>query len=114
MNDGTPAFPSPGIPYYSPEGIPLNPSAGYGWAHEPQSGMSLRDYFAGQVLASDKNDYLSVWENDDGAKAFLDYGQKPGGPGWKCTRTPKEAKASAAYAMADAMIAARAGKVVDL
>jgi hypothetical protein len=49
INDGGPAFAAPGLPYYH-DGVPQNPYDGHGWAHDPQPGMTLRDYFAGQAL----------------------------------------------------------------
>lgn len=50
INDGGPAFAAPGMPAYSHDGAPLNPWDGHGWAHDPQPGMSLRDWFAGMAL----------------------------------------------------------------
>ena len=55
------AFPVPGMPAYSPEGIPLNPWAGHGWAVDPQAGMTLRDYFAAKALEG----FLHRKEYDD-------------------------------------------------
>ena len=81
INDGGPAFATPGMPAYSSEGIPLNPWAGHGWAVDPQPGMTLRDWFAGMALQG----MLSS-----------DYCQ--GGP---------EDFAPFAYRHADAMLAAR-------
>jgi hypothetical protein len=81
INDGGPAFPIPGA---------VNPSDnGPAWAQEPYSGMSLRDWFAGQALAG-----------------ILACGGLPGKPG----RTFSDLNAEAAYKQADAMLAERAQK----
>jgi hypothetical protein len=84
INVGGPAFSSPGFPYYH-DGITQNPYDGHGWAHDPQPGMTLRDWFAGQALA--------------GYFAAPDTPHKCGG----------KREAEYCYAIADAMLAAREG-----
>ena len=81
INDGGPAFAAPGMPAYSHDGIPLNPWAGHGWAHDPQPGMSLRAWLAGKALSS------------------MDYG-------WFGSASRIQEMASESVAIADAMIAA--------
>lgn len=77
IDDGGPAFPVT----CSNDGIPLAIS----YPSEQVSGMTLRDWFAGQALAG----YLASW--NDGAYSNSHHAAK------------------AAYAYADAMVAARKG-----
>lgn len=51
-DDGGPAFPIAGQHYISVDGTPLNPHDGHGWLVSPSPGLSLRDWFAGQVCAA--------------------------------------------------------------
>lgn len=60
--------------------------------HGGQSGMTLRDYMAGQALAG-----LGTW-------------MPPNGGGNLSTKTAMEARAIWAYEQADAMLAARGGE----
>lgn len=70
-NDGGPAFPQPGLPYFR-DGIPQNPNEGYGWAVTPAPGMTLRQYYAGQAMQGliIHNDYGHV-SNEDLAKGAV-------------------------------------------
>lgn len=77
MTDGGPAF-----PIYTPD-MPV----------EGSSGMTLRDYFAGQVAG---HVYFSIMD-DPQSRILID---KPGGD-------IREIVARSAYAMADAMLAER-------
>ena len=89
INDGGPAFSSPGILAHDPEGNPQNPWGGYGWAQDPQPGMSLRDWLAGQALAG--------W--------LASYGPEALHP---CEVGGEKPVAEFSYQIADAMIATRA------
>jgi len=86
LDDGGPAFVAPGMPAYSPEGTPLNPGAGHGWAHDPQPGMSLRDWFAGMALQG----FFACPESS-----------------MPCTAADKEKVTRHCYIYADAMLAAK-------
>lgn len=101
INDGGPAFPGPSD--YRQDGSPV-----WGGA----TGMSLRDWFAGQALAGfmsqPDGEYLFRWKNTEtGETRLLGYGSNPAGPNWVVTKTPNEAMAEAMYNYADAMLAAR-------
>lgn len=49
--DGGQVFPSPGERFVDKvSGGFLDPMAGYGWAVDPDPGMSLRDHFAGKAM----------------------------------------------------------------
>jgi hypothetical protein len=82
LNDGGPAFP-----------IPQDSQAAT-W-----SGMSLRDYFAAKALRCVHEGYMQSAVKDD---AELEYSNEYGKP-----HTDAELMALDAYALADAMLAAR-------
>lgn len=78
-NDGGPAFPVPAEPFLEgPQG--LQPASA--WGMEPKPGMTLRDWFAGQVIATTMDEF----------SVFIDGGQNASF--W-------------AYKVADAMLAER-------
>lgn len=77
--NGGPAFPQPRPDY----------SQAYGGANMPFGGMSLRDWFAGQVLNGLLSDSDERPENDETLEDFA------------------ESIAAGAYQMADAMLKAR-------
>lgn len=89
-NNGGAAFPVASYQYtYYPEGSPIQMTA----QTEPQNGMSLRDYFAGQALKgllSNEQFYL------DGNKAVTARNENP-----------FEAASRASYGYADAMVVER-------
>lgn len=90
-NDGGPAFPvectwAGGVPQ---SGIQTGNSAG--WA----TGMSLRDYFAGQIAVG-----LVTFANGERLRTI--FGDRD------AVKTPHEYFASTAYALADAMLSERA------
>ena len=79
-----------------------------------ETGMTLRDWFAGRamqaILSDSATEFCFKWEHTDGEVRLLGYGQtpiaKPGGD-WTITRTPSEAMAKQAYSYADYMLAER-------
>jgi len=76
------------------------------------TGMTLRDWFAGQALngwmAQPDGEFSFQWANEQGETRLLGYGMNPTGPGdWKVTRTPTQGAALHFYSLADAMLAAR-------
>ena len=77
INDGGPAFPRPGI------------SSNWGEGHFAHTGMTLRDYFAGQALTN-VDVRIPMSDDDD-------------------TPSPR-AIANYMYVIADAMLAAREAK----
>lgn len=83
INDGGSAFPLPDLSGY-----------GMGPCDSGMAGMSLRDYFAGQMLAG-----LATTISSDYAKELAD-GIRAG-----------HLAAKAAYRVADAMLLARAGRL---
>ena len=83
IDDGGHAFPGQGL---GQDGLP---------SHEPFFGMSLRDYFAGQILPVILKGSLS---DSEVAKALMTMDG---------TADPGEAMAIAAYRIADSMIKVR-------
>lgn len=85
--DGGPAFPALDVEHFP---------AGYGYAEHDEvsgrSGMSLRDYFAGQAMAMFSSPDVLQAVRDDATERGLE---------------PHENIARAAYEMADAMLAER-------
>ena len=79
INDGGPAFPVPGTEY-----------------NDRYPGMSLRDWFAGQALQGLTDTYPISFLEDDSTS------------GHRASQICKN-RAQAAYAIADAMLAAREG-----
>jgi hypothetical protein len=78
------------------------------------SGMTLRDWFAGQALAGwmahPEGEFSFQWTNSKGETRLLGYGVTPAAmdaEGWRITRRPDEAMALCMYGKADAMIAER-------
>ena len=92
IDTGGPAFALPGLPFYVDGVVPQSPYAGYGWAHDPQPGMSLLDWFAGQALAG--------WAA----------GRNNGGDFNEPSPSKAEFVARSCYQYADAMIEARKQK----
>jgi hypothetical protein len=107
IDDGGPAFSAPGLPAYSHAGIPLNPWAGHGWAHDPQPGMSLRDWFAGkEKISNDENFSWELCEALAGKMPEKDMVSDP--VGWEVWQATWQAKIR--FIRADAMLAARKAK----
>jgi hypothetical protein len=73
------------------DGGPAFPRTGTDGTIQPQSGMTLRDWFAGQSLTSIGNEYVAHGEITEGARLHA------------------ATLAAHAYNIADAMIAAREG-----
>jgi hypothetical protein len=90
-DDGGPAFPEAGL-----SGLPN------GEFIHGQSGMTLRDWFAGQILASGT---IVAGESDTVASAEAELGLEKGTYTWKVHWPVLRAKR--AYQAADAMLAAR-------
>jgi len=91
QQDGGPAFASPGI--------------STNWNATAQPGMSLRDYFAGQILASGT---IDSEESGTMADAETELGLNKGEYTWK--KHWPQLRAKRAYEAADAMLAARKEK----
>lgn len=87
LNDGGPAFPRP-LSLHKPSELRSKELGD--WFSEPQSGMSLRDYFAGQALAG--------WLSSFGPEHKHPVLWPDAGQG----------VAQLSYMLADAMLAARA------
>lgn len=96
----------------APNGGPAFPSVARDGNWQPHcDGMTLRDYFAAKALAGSLaggDEFLFRWKNSvSNETTLLSAGSHPGGTGWILDKTPTQRHAEYAYAVADAMLAAR-------